>query len=374
MKPFNEKIYVTRPILPDLDKVREEMEDIWETGMLTNFSDKHNELESKVKNYLKVDHLALFNNGTTALMIAIKALDIKGEVIVTPFTFPATLHALDWNNLKPVFCDVEKDSLNIDPERIEGLINDKTSAILAVHIFGNPCDHEKISRIAKKYDLRVIYDAAHAFGVEVDGKSIGNLGDVSMFSFHATKLFHTIEGGAVTTQDKSLAKKVKILRNFGIDEPEKIVMPGINGKLNELQSVVGLVNFELLSKEIKRRKEIHGLYCDYLKGVDGVDIYSINANVKKNYQYFVIRINEKMFGRSRKDVLEVFTKYNVFPSKYFFPICSEFKHYKKEKSAKRKYLLNSYNASMEVLALPFYGKLKNEEVKKICDILKSVKK
>jgi len=252
IKPFDKEIYITSPLIADIDLLNAELSNVLQSGILSNFGKKHSELENKLKEYLKVANLTLFNNGTTALLAALKSLRLKGEVITTPFTFPAVVNAIVCSGLIPVFCDIDE-SYNINPELITDCITDKTSAILAVHTFGIPCDYKKIEKIAINHNLKVIYDAAHSFGVEVDQKPIGSLGDVSMFSFHATKVYNTIEGGALVCRDKSLFEKINLFRNFGI-QGDDILCEGFNGKLNEIQALFGLLNLTLVKDEIKKRE------------------------------------------------------------------------------------------------------------------------
>jgi dTDP-4-amino-4,6-dideoxygalactose transaminase len=373
IKKFKKPLYVTRPILPDLEKINKELKEIWQSKQLTNFGSKHDKLLRLLKKTLLVKNLSLFNNGTTALMIAIKSLNLSGEVITTPFTFPATIHALTWNNLIPVFCDIDYDTMNIDAYKIEQLITPRTSAILAVHIFGVPCNFKKIQAVAKEHNLKIIYDAAHAFGVEKNNKSIGNFGDVSVFSFHATKLFHTVEGGAVVAKDNEFKNSIELYKNFGIKKPEKIILPGINGKMNEVQAAIGLCVLKHINKEKAKRRELQKIYRKYLNNIGGIILPKEISSFKSNFQYFVIRIDSNKFGLSRDDVFNKLIKYNIVPSKYFFPLCSEYAHYKHLKSSNRKKLQTAYQVSLEVLALPLYGELRKEDVVNICKILVSFK-
>ncbi len=374
MKRFDEPIYITRPILPDLFNVNEKLREIWDTKYLTNFGTQHKKLEDKLCHILKVPYLSLINNGTIALMIAIRALGIKGEVITTPFTFPATTHAINWTENVTVFCDIDQETLNLDANKIEELINPNTKGILAVHVFGNPCKYKKIQEIADKYNLKVIYDAAHAFGTEIDDVSIGNFGDITMYSFHATKLFHTIEGGALTYKDKSLKEIIDSLINFGIrDSDKEIIFPGINGKMNELQAGIGLLLLDLIEAEKRKRKKILKLYKKYLNDVDGITLANDVPDIKSSYQYFVIRINEKLFGKSRDYVWNGLMEYNIYSRKYFHPLCSDYSCYKKLPSSNPNKLPIANRIVQEVLALPFYGELLEQDVEKICDILKSFK-
>ena len=301
-KAFKDPIHVVRPILPDVDAICDKIKTICKSQILTNGGAQHQELEKKVKAYLAVDNCSLFCNGTLALDIAIKALDLKGEVITTPFTFPATTHVLYNNNIQPVFCDIENSTYNIDPEKIESLITDQTTAILPVHVFGNPCDVEKIQQIADKHKLKVIYDAAHAFGVKVNGKSIARFGDISMFSFHATKIFHTIEGGALTYRDDLLRDKIEQLKNFGLKDEIHVDFPGTNAKMNEVQAAIGLLIFDYLNEAKAKRKEITEIYQENLKSLKGIEFIKHKENVDYNYYSMPVTIVEQDFGISRDEL------------------------------------------------------------------------
>lgn len=371
IKPFSEPIYITRPIFPDLDEVRQKLQEIWDSQWLSNNGPQHQLFEKKIKEVLKVPNVSLFNNGTTALLIAIKSLGLSGEVITTPFTFPATPHCLSWNNITPVFCDIEDKTMNIDPEKIEQLITNKTTGILAVHVFGTPCDVTKIQKIADKHKLKVIYDAAHAFELEMSGVGIGNYGDISMFSFHPTKLFHTGEGGALAINNEKLKKKIDLLKNFGIKNEEEVEGIGINGKMNEIQAGLGLLILKSKEEERKKRKILFDTYVENLKNIEGISYLQNLPNIKNSYQYFVARIEEKRFGKTRNYVYEQFKKYNVFTRKYFFPLCSTYSHYRHLPSSRRSNLPVAYKVVEEVLSLPFYGGLSTGDIKKICEILKS---
>lgn len=373
MKAFSKPIYITRPLLPPLNSYVEKLKVIWESKWLSNNGVQLQTLEKKIQKKLKVSNVSIFNNGTIALMTAIKSLDLKGEIITTPFTFPATPNSILWCNLKPVFCDIDPETLNIDVEKIEKCITSKTSAILAVHVFGTPCDVYKIQKIANKYHLRVIYDAAHAFETEIGGKGIGSFGDISMFSFHPTKLFHTGEGGTLTCQDKTIKEKIDLLRNFGI-WGEDVLLPGLNGKMNELQAALGLVVLPLLKTERKRRERISNLYKHYLDEIDGITYLQNPSNIKNSFQYFVIKINRAKFGRSRDEVCDILNSYNIYPRKYFFPLCSQYAYFKNLPSSNPQNLPNANKVVSEVLALPFYGRLSINTAKKIMELLKSLKK
>ena len=373
MTPFNKPIYVTRPYLPDLSEYVRQLEDVWSERWLTNNGPQQILLEGKLCGYMSVRHLSLFNNGTMALLTACRVLELSGEVITTPFTFPATIHVLALSNLKPVFCDIDPVTMNIDPEKIEELITPETSAILAVHVFGRPCDLTQIKEIADRNGLKVIYDAAHAFGVEVDGTGIGNFGDASMFSFHATKTFHTAEGGALTFKDEALKTRADLFRNFGIKNEEEVVMPGLNCKMNELQAALGLVNLRYLGEERNKRRRLVEIYRERLRDIPGITISHDLEGVKTNYQYFVIRIDEDVFGSSRDHLYDRFKEYNVFTRKYFYPLCSGYQFYSGLPSAAAEDLPVAGKVAEEVLSLPLYGQLKEDDVRKICDILLDIR-
>lgn len=371
LTPFSEPVYITRPILPDLNILTLKLKEVWESQWLTNNGPQHKLLEKELLNVLKVPSLSLFNNGTIALIVACQSLRLSGEVITTPFTFPATAHVLTWNNIKPIFCDIDPVTMNIDANKIESMITPQTTGILAVHVFGTPCDVKKIKEVADRYGLKVVYDAAHAFGSEIGGVGIGTCGDISMFSFHATKLFHTAEGGALTFKDENLKSRIDLLKNFGIKNEEEVMMPGINGKMNEIQAALGLVVLNQVEEERKKRKELLNAYHEFLKDIEGVSFNATLPDVKESLQYFVIRIDEKVFGASRDYVYKEFKKYNVFTRKYFYPLCSEYICYKQLPSSKQENLPASHRAVQEVLSLPFFGGLTVEDVEKICNILKS---
>lgn len=372
-KAFKEPILITRPLLPDLDKMNAKMKDIWDSKWLTNMGKQHKQLEIRLKRYLRTDNFVLFSNGTLALMLGLKALGLMGEVITTPFTFPATTQCLDWNGLTPVFCDIDKDTLNIDTNKIESLITEKTSAILAVHVFGNPCDVVKIQEIADKYNLKVIYDGAHVFGSYIAGQAISNFGDMTMFSFHATKLFNTIEGGGLTFKDPNLCERLNLLKNFGLRSPEEVVLSGINAKMNEIQAAVGLEVLDIIGKERAKRERVKETYEKGLANIEGIRILTKLDNENSSYQYFVIEVNESIYGKSRNWLYDELKKYNVFARRYFYPLCSTFEWYKDLESAKPENLPNAHKAVNETLAMPFYGELDLSSVEKICNIIRELK-
>ena len=368
---FPEPIYVSRPLLPDLQVYSERLKDVWESQWLTNKGPQHQSLEARLTEFLKVPALSLFNNGTIALIVACQSLRLSGEVITTPFTFPATPHVLTWNGIRPIFCDIDPVTMNIDAEKIESMITPQTTAILGVHVFGVPCRVAEIQEIADRYGLRVIYDAAHAFGVEIDGRGIGTFGDITMFSFHATKLYHTAEGGALSFNGDNLKSRVDLLKNFGIKNEHEVVMPGINGKMNELQALMGLCLLDLVDEERARRRLLLEKYRSCLKDIEGVWVPKDVPGVKSSQQYFVIRIDESRFGRSRDEVYALFKEYNVYTRKYFYPLCSDYSCYKHIPSAAPASLSIARQVVKEVLALPFYGQMTEADVEAICAMLKS---
>ncbi|MEE9379667.1 MAG: DegT/DnrJ/EryC1/StrS family aminotransferase [Candidatus Lokiarchaeia archaeon] len=366
IQPFKKPIYIIRPLLPPLREVYKKIKEIWKSKWLTNMGIQHQILEHELMEYLDVPNLTLFCNGTLALQLAYQALELKGEVITTPFTFPATINSLIQNNLKPIYCDIRLDNFNIDCDLIENLITPNTTAILPVHVFGNPCEIEKIEKVAKKYNLKIIYDAAHCFGITYKNRGIGNFGDVSMFSFHATKIFHTIEGGALTYNDPDLKESFNLLKNFGIKNEEEVILPGINAKMNELQAMIGLLTLHLVEDEIEKRKTLTAIYKENLKKIEGIQFLNENQNVKYNYQYFPILIDEKGYGLSRNLVYEKLKDYNVFSRKYFYPLCCD---YQFNKSVSLMDLPIAKKIVNEILCLPLYGELREKEIVKICDIL-----
>ncbi len=369
MRAFPEPIYVTRPILPPLDALMESLGAVWETQWLTNAGEQHARLELRLRAHLEVPHLSLFNNGTMALTMALKALELSGEVITTPFTFPATPHALLWNGLAPVFADIDPVTMNIDPAAIEAAIGQHTSAILAVHVFGTPCDWRAIEAIAARHNLRIIYDAAHAFGARMGETSIGTLGDVSMFSFHATKLFHTAEGGALTTGDAALKARFDLLRNFGIEGEATVSAPGLNAKMNELEASLGLLVLDMVAEEKQKRAAIKAIYMERFESIDGVTALRDAPEFAGSLQYMAVRIDGKRFGAARDEVYDRLRRHNVIARKYFTPLCSIFPHFADLPSARRETLPNAHLAADEILCLPLYGALPRDSAERICDII-----
>ncbi len=373
LEAFKEPIFITRPLLPEIEELSAMLEAIWASNQLSNNGTMVKQLERELGGYLGSEQLSVFSNGTVALQIACRALRLSGEVITTPFTFAATVHSLVWSNIKPVFCDIEEDTFNINPDCIEALITQDTTAILPVHVFGRPCNVEKIQGIADKYGLKVLYDAAHTFGVKINGKPVSAFGDVSMFSFHATKVYHTIEGGALTFNTPYLKERADLLRNFGILDTGTVMEPGTNGKLNEVQAAVGILLLKKVEAEIEGRKKVTELYRKYLEDIPGITVSGDAEGVTHNYPYFVIRIDKDKYGLSCDEVFLKLKEYNVISRRYFYPLCSNFQCYRDIPSAAPSRLPIANKVADSVLSLPLHGRLPAEHVKKICDIIKGIK-
>ena len=366
---FKNPIYVTKPVMPSLEEFAERIKPVFESGILTNAGPLSIQLEKSLSEYLGVDDCALFCSGTTALQLAIRSYRLSGEIITTPFTFPATVHVIAWNQITPVFCDIDPDTYNIDVRQIEKLITTKTTAILPVHVYGVPCDVEAIDSVAKRHGLKVIYDAAPAFGVRYKDSSLGNFGDVSMFSFHGTKIFTTFEGGALTSSDSYFMERVRFLRNFGIVSETEVISLGINGKINEMQCAFGLTILDLIQDEIQNRKRLYNNYLNGLKSLPGIYFQKIPEDVKYNYQYFPIRINKEEFGLDRNELLTVLNAENVYPRKYYYPLCSQYPIYRDRTFSNDNNLPVATRVSNTVLCLPLYGKLGAEAVDRIIEII-----
>jgi len=361
------KILVTRPQLPPLNEFIPLLADIWESRWLTNNGKYHQEFEKALAAYLGVPYVCLFANGTLALMAALQCLHIKGEVITTPYSFVASTHALWWNGIKPVFVDIEPDFCNLNPKQIEAAITPETTAILPVHVYGNPCEVEQIQNLADIYGLKVIYDAAHAFGVRKKGSSILNFGDLSIVSFHATKVFNTIEGGAIICHDKKTKRRIDYLKNFGIADETTVVAPGINAKMNELQAAYGLLQLKYFDTVIDARQHITKKYREGLKHISGIRFLEEMEMVDHNYAYFPIFIDEMEFGSSRDDVFEALKTQNIYGRRYFYPLISEFPTYRSLPSAKN--LDIAHKISRQVICLPLYPDLPDEVVDTILSLL-----
>lgn len=360
-------INVVQSSLPPLDEYVEEISSIWETHWLTHTGPKHQELAKQLKEYLGVENIALFANGHLSLEMAIEALGIKGEVITTPFTFASTTQAIVRCGLTPVFCDIEPDTYTLDPEKIEALITERTSAILPVHVYGNVCNWREIERIAKKHDLKVIYDAAHAFGVEENGVGVGNFGDISMFSFHATKVFNTVEGGGLTYHNAALTKEFKALRQFGMYGKDVSDIVGTNAKMTEMHAAMGLCNLRHLSEEIEKRKWCVEKYRELLGDVPGIKLCPIQKNVKQNYAYFPVVFDEAEFGQARDIVDQKLREHNIIARKYFYPLTSTFPAYDGRFDIQETPVASW--VSERVLTLPLYAGLALEDVERICEII-----
>jgi len=365
-------IYVTEPSLPPLKEFLPYLEQIWESKWLTNNGPFHQKFEKALCDYLGVKHISVFANGTLALITALQALNISGEVITTPFSFVATTHALNWNGIKPVFCDIEPKTMNLDSEKIESHITPQTTAILPVHVYGNPCNMEKIEKIADIYGLKVIYDAAHAFGVKKNGKTILNHGDLSILSFHATKVFNTFEGGAIISKNEKMKKRIDFLKNFGFAGEVTVVGPGINAKMNEFQAALGLLQLNSFDKQVKKRKKIANYYRDNLNNIKGLKIFNDIKGVLHNYSYFPILIDSVEFGKSRNNVYEELKKNQIFARRYFYPLISSFPTYRDLKSANPDKLPIAQKISEQVLCLPIYPHLEDDVVVLICNLIKKI--
>ena len=358
-----ERIKVTRAVLPDFAEYADEIKDLWDSHWITNMGIKHNELQTLLEGYLESKHVSLFCNGHMALENVLEALDLPlgSEIITTPFTFASTVHAIVRKGYKPVFCDISAKDFTIDPTKIEALITDKTSAILPVHVYGNVCDVESIDAIAKKHGLKVIYDAAHAFGVKYKGQSVFVYGDASIISFHATKVFNTIEGGAVCYSCDDLTEKLYELKNFGIRDEETIASVGGNSKMNEFCAAMGICNLRHIKEEIGKRKAVYERYISKLSGVPGITLHSYSAEITPNYSYFPVLLNK------RDQVFEILAHNGIDARKYFYPIASEYVCYKDSFDSSETPV--ALDMSRKVLTLPMYGGLSLEEVDKICGII-----
>ncbi|MEI7661277.1 MAG: DegT/DnrJ/EryC1/StrS family aminotransferase [Bacteroidota bacterium] len=371
---MDNKINVTQPFLPPLEEFNEYLEKIWESKWLTNNGPFHQELEKKLCDYLGVKYISLFSNGTLALVTALQVLRITGEVITTPFSFVATTHALWWNNIKPVFVDIEPGTFNLDPEKIEAAITTQTTAILPVHVYGNPCNVKRIREIADTYGLKVIYDACHTFGVKIKEIPVLNFGDLSVMSFHATKVYNTFEGGAIICHDEATKKRIDNLKNFGFADEVTVVAPGINAKMNEIQAAMGLLQLKYIDKSVQKRKEIASYYRKSLKNTAGLTFLDDMPDVTHCYSYFPILIDKEKFGKSRDDVYEELKTHNIFGRRYFYPLISQFPIYRGLPSAARENLPVSERVSGQVLCLPIYTEIEETTIEEVCTILRNFQK
>lgn len=365
----NKRINVTRSSMPPFDEYVEMIRPLWDSAWLTNMGANHEELAARLKEYLKVSNVSLFVNGHMALEMCIQAMGLTGEVITTPFTFASTTHAIVRNGLTPVFCDIEPKNFTIDTDKIESLITEKTSAIIPVHVYGSICDVEKIEEIAKRHNLKVIYDAAHAFGVEYNGVGVGTFGDASMFSFHATKVYHTIEGGAITTADTELMNKLWKLKDFGIKDEEVVDGIGANAKMNEFCATMGLVNLQHVDEEIAKRKLVYERYMENLSDIMGLRLLQKQEGVKQNYAYFPIIVEEHMYGADRQTIKDKLEKYNIRVRKYFYPLTSQMDCYNGRFDADATPIAKW--TAERALTLPMYASLELDDVDRICEIIYS---
>ena len=363
------KTLVTSPLVPELKDFFPYLEEIWKNKWLTNQGPFHNMLEDELRKYLDVKYLNLFSNGTLALITALQALRISGEVITTPFSFVATTHSLWWNNIKPVFVDIEPDSFNLDPKRIEAAITPATTAIMPVHVYGNPCNVKEIERIADIYGLRVIYDAAHAFGVRQNGTSLLSFGDLSVLSFHATKVYSTIEGGAIVCHDEKMKQRIDFLKNFGFADEITVVAPGINAKLNEVQAAFGLLSLKIVDEAIAKRKKVAETYRKGLTGIQGISFLPEFPDIKHSYAYFPILVNEKEYGMSRDMLYETMKRNNIYGRRYFYPLISEFPTYRGLPSARPENLPVATIVASQVICLPIHHELTEEQVNEVIDLI-----
>lgn len=365
----NELITVTSPLLPDLDDFNTLLKDIWNRKWITNNGYYHKELEKALCEYLKVPYISLFTNGTLPLITSLQALCITGEVITTPYSFVATTHSLWWNGIKPVFVDIDLQTGNIDPDKIEAAITPKTTAIMPVHVYGKPCDTKRIQEIADKYGLKVIYDAAHAFGVEVGGESILNAGDMSTLSFHATKVFNTIEGGALVMHDEQTKKRIDYLKNFGFAGETEVVAPGINSKMDEIRSAYGLLNLKQTDKAIEARRHVAVRYREALREVDGITFMDDMPGVKHNYSYFPIFVDAERYGMTRDELYFKMREHNVLGRRYFYPLISTFSTYRGLESATPENLPNAHRMADSVICLPMHHALSDEDIQRIMELI-----
>lgn len=366
----NKKITVTSPLLPPLEEFIPYLEKIWDSKWITNNGQFHRQLEEALCEYLGVKYISVFTNGTLPLITALQALRITGEVITTPYSFVATTHALWWNGIKPVFVDIDPQTLNLDPKKIERAITPKTTAIMPVHVYGNPCNMEEIQAIADKYGLKVIYDAAHAFGVRINGESILNYGDMSTLSFHATKTYNTIEGGALICHDEKTKQRIDYLKNFGFAGETEVVAPGINAKMDEVRAAYGLLNLKYVDKAIENRKLIAQTYREGLKSIKGISFLDDIQGVRHNYSYFPIFVNEKKYGITRDELYNKLKENNILGRRYFYPLISDFSTYRELDSANPTNLPIATKVADEVICLPIYDNLELMDVERIVNRIK----
>lgn len=360
---------VTSPLLPDLDEFTSLLKEIWASKWITNNGEFHKRLEKELCDYLKVPYISLFTNGTLPIITALQALRVTGEVITTPYSFVATAHSLWWNGIKPVFVDIDPATGNLDPAKIEAAITPKTTAIVPVHVYGQPCDTKNIQRIADTYGLKVIYDAAHAFGVQVAGESVLNAGDVSTLSFHATKVYNTIEGGALVMHDEEMKRRIDYLKNFGFKNETEVVAPGINSKMDEMRAAYGILNLRQVDKAIESRKQSAQLYRETLKDVEGISYLKDMPGVRHNYSYFPIFVDTEVYGMTRDELYGKLKENNIFGRRYFYPLITEFTTYRGLPSADPSNLPNAHRMANSVICLPMYNGLKESDIERILSVI-----
>ena len=365
-----EIITVTSPLLPDLEEFHDLLKEIWASKWITNNGSFHQQLEKELAAYLKVPYLSLFTNGTLPLITALQALHVKGEVITTPYSFVATTHSIWWNGMKPVFADIDPRTCNLDPEKIESAITRNTTAIMPVHCYGKPCDIKGIQEVADKYGLKVIYDAAHAFGLEVDGESILNAGDMSTLSFHATKVYNTVEGGALVMHDEKMKRRVDYLKNFGFKNEEEVVAPGINSKMDEIRSAYGILALRKVDEAIQARRAVAVQYRQGLKDIPGISFFEDMPGVKHNYSYFPIFVDAAEYGMTRDELYLKLKENNVIGRRYFYPLISTFGTYRGLPSADPKNLPVATRMADTVVCLPMHHELSVEDVQRTIDIIR----
>ena len=368
---MDSEIYVTRAALPTVDEYVEEIRSLFSTHMITNMGEKYHRLTLAMEKVLGVDDIILLSNGHMSLELALQAMQLKGEVITTPFTFASTTHAIIRSGLTPVFCDIREDSYTLDADKIEELITERTCAILPVHVYGNVCDIEKIQAIAKKHSLKVIYDAAHSFGVSYRGRGIGSFGDASIFSFHATKVFTTIEGGAVAVRDRKLGQEIRLMSNFGIVDEEDVAATGSNAKMNEFEAAMGLCNLRHFEDNRKAREGVWMQYLNDLAGIPGIVLPTLPKDTVYNYSYFPIRVIESRYGESRDELAVRMRQESIYPRRYFYPLTSDFSCYQGKFDSNLTPIAK--RAAREILTLPLYPGLEREQAERICTIIKNRK-
>lgn len=364
---MDKTILVTRSSMPELEEYMDEISDMWDSHWLTNMGPKHKLFQKELCEYMKVENIDLFTNGHMALELTLQAMNLQGEVITTPFTFASTTHAIIRNGLTPVFCDIDPVTFTIDTDKLEDLITDRTCAIMPVHVYGNICNVEEIERIAHKYELKVIYDAAHTFGETYKGRGVGSFGDASCFSFHATKVFHSIEGGAVCFKDSCLGNILYELKNFGIHGSEAVCAVGANAKMNEFCAAMGLCNLRHVDDEIFKRKKVVERYWSHLEGVEGLRLNAVQKDVKSNYAYFPVIFEEKQFGASRAEVSDKLAENGICARKYFYPLTNTFSAFHRKFDVLETPV--ALHISKRVLTLPLYADLSMEDVDRICEII-----